>query len=273
MQSYFWDGRADSLWSQPLFAFEKPEEMDFSRLELAHTLYVSPFREKFEKVFGAMPDLTDIARFPAKGRPGDAAFDRMTTADRDAINRVAANVGKTLDAYMRRVATGRAALDRYLLGEKAALSDAEKKGLTAFVRAKCISCHSGPTLSDGKFYDMKVPLAAGALPDTGRADGLKVLAANIFNADGPYYDRDGTTPPTIPQPTAADVGTFRTPTLREVARTAPYAHNGAYPTLEAFLAKHGDVTLDAEAMNSVVLFLLSLNGTYPQRPWSDWPAR
>lgn len=277
MQSYFWDGRADSLWSQPLFAFENANEMDFTRLELAHTLYVSPYRTKYETLFGPMPNLTDTARFPARGIPGDAVFDAMADADKDAVERIAANVGKSLEAYMRKVAVGQAPLDRYLLGDRAAISEYEKKGLSTFVKAKCINCHSGPAFSDGKYYDMKVPVLPGAAADPGRAGGVGVLSLNVFNAQGPYYDHDGSPPPaSVPASVATDptqMGAFRTPTLRHVASTAPYGHNGFYPTLDAVLAQHGDVALDAEQKNSIMVLLLSLVGTYPSRPWSDWPAR
>jgi cytochrome c peroxidase len=274
MSSYFWDGRADTLWSQPLFAFENKSEMEFSRLELAHAIYASPYRAMYEEIFGVLPDLSDMARFPARGLPGDAAFDALLSADRAAINRVAANMGKALEAYMRKVAVGRAPVDLYLQGDRTAMSEPEKKGLATFVRAKCIACHSGPALSNGKFYNMNVPSLPGAAHDTGRVDGLRVLAANVFNAQGPYYDKDGTPPPMTEATSGnSDDGAFRTPTLRHIGSTAPYGHNGVYPTLEALLSQHGDVTLDAEQTNSIMVFLLSLVGTYPARPWSDWPAR
>lgn len=273
MEPVFWDGRADSLWSQPLFAFESPDEMDMTRLELAHVLFASPYKSKYESIFGQLPALEDEKRFPRRGRPGEPAFDEMAAADRDAVNLIAANIGKSLEAYMRKVSTGMTGLDHYLAGDREALTVAEKKGVAAFVKAKCIDCHSGPSLSDGKFYDMKVPLLPGAGPDRGRAKGLEILAGNVFNAQGPYYDREGDPPVLPPAATPADEGAFRTPTLRNIGRTAPYGHNGFYPTLDAILAAHGEVKLDAEQTNSIMVLLLSLDGAYPQRPWSDWPAR
>src|SRR5690606_25857987 len=84
----FWDGRADSLWSQPLFAFEHPDEMASSRLELAHVIGSDPeYTEDYTGVFGALPTLEDKSRFPAAGKPGDSTFESMTSEDQQAINR------------------------------------------------------------------------------------------------------------------------------------------------------------------------------------------
>src|SRR5262245_60768654 len=83
---WFWDGRADSLWSQPLFALENPEEMSSSRLQLAHAVHASAaYRSRYEALAGPMPDLSDLTRFPAQGKPGDAAYEAMTAADKREI--------------------------------------------------------------------------------------------------------------------------------------------------------------------------------------------
>ena len=266
---YFWDGRADSLWSQPLFAFESPLEMASSRLTVAHALYAQPiYRAKYEALFGALPLLDDDARFPAHGRPGQPAYDSMPEADRRAVDQVFANVGKLLEAYMRRVATGRSSLDRYLAGDASALDASAKAGLVTFVRSGCIGCHAGATLSDGDFHAV---LPSG--DDLGREAALGVLADSPFAADGPYFDADAGVAPAPVQPSGESLrGAFKTPTLRNLARTAPYGYDGRYPTLGDLLAAHaGAVAPEAQA--SLTVFLLALNGSYPARPWSDWPAR
>src|SRR5262245_29520035 len=80
---WFWDGRADSLWSQPLFAIENSDEMASSRLQLAHAVYASPaYRQRYEALAGPLPDLEDARRFPEAGKPGDRAYDAMAPADR-----------------------------------------------------------------------------------------------------------------------------------------------------------------------------------------------
>lgn len=281
MEHQFWDGRADSLWSQALFPFESPLEMDFTRLEIAHRVAQS-YRADYESVFGPLPPLDDEARFPARGAPGDPAWESMAAADRDAVNRVAANVGKALDAYQRKVAAGRAPLDRFLAGDTAALGANERRGLVVFVQAACIACHSGPMLSDEGFHDLGLPALAGKEPDRGRADGVATLLASPFNAAGPYWDGPREA---LPEPASPfDVGAFRTAPLRNIALSAPYGHDGRFATLrdvvDAHLRADGavDPLLAPRALtpadeDALLAFLASLNGDYPLPPWNNWPDR
>jgi cytochrome c peroxidase len=267
---YFWDGRADSLWSQPLFALESADEMAGSRLAVAHALYDTPsYRSRYERLFGPMPELSDSRRFPAHGKPGDASFDAMASADGDAINLVFANLGKSFEAYMRKVATGPSDLDRFLSGERSALDASAQRGLTVFAMGGCIDCHAGPTLSDHAFHNMGAQTS-----DKGRASAVAVLVGNLFNSRGPYWDDEVGERPSIPSGASTnDEGAFRTPTLRNLPRTAPYGHNGGYASVEDFLATGHGEALNEQQTNDLVIFLLSLNGRYPERPWSDWPAR
>lgn len=272
---FFWDGRADSLWSQALFAFESPDEMATTRLELAHSLSkVALYRRLYEDAFGAIADLTDTRRFPATGRPGDASFDAMAAGDQETINRIVANLGKALEAYMRRVATGPSRFDRYLGGDASAVDDGVREGFRVFLDVGCARCHSGPSFSDGRFHAMTLPRRPDDAPDRGRADGLEIQRQNPFNRFGPYHDADPSLGRPKPMETAtpADVGALRTPTLRNIGLTAPYGHDGRASTLAALLEQHGDVRLSAKQINRLQVFLLSLNGSYPERPWNNWPA-
>ena len=282
---FFWDGRADSLWSQPLFAFESPEEMATTRLDLAHTLSDQPlYHRLYVEAFGLLPDLSDKTRFPPSGRPGDRAFDAMAEADKQSINRIVANLGKALEAYMRKLATGRSRLDRYLLGQAGSLDSSALEGLSVFVKVGCATCHSGPTLSDDRYHDMGVPALPNAAADIGRAGALPILAANPFNRFGVYYDRSDTerSAPLAQAQQRKDhagvegakggVGKFRTQTLRNISMTAPYGHNGYYATLSDLLAHHGPVRLTPQQADSIQIFLLSLRGIYPERPWNNWPS-
>jgi cytochrome c peroxidase len=264
----FWDGRADSLWSQPLFAIENPLEMDSSRLELAHLMSDdTSFRPKYEQVFGPLPDMKD---WPADGKPGDAAFDALPDAAKDEVNRVAANVGKALEAYMRKNATGAAPFDDYLGGDSSQMIDAAKAGLKAFIDGGCTDCHEGPMLTDESFHDVGFPSLPDAAKDPGRPAGIPVLDANVFNLAGPYAD-PGTA--AIPPVTKDDApaGAFRTPSLRNVARTGPYGHDGALTTLNAVLAIHAP-KMSEEEQGNVIAFFQTLNGAYPPRPWNNWPS-
>ena len=285
----FWDGRADSSWAQAIGPFENAKEMGFTRLEIAHRVAKS-YRAEYETVFGPLPPLADAARFPPRGAPGDLAYDSMTEADRLAVDRLAANVGKSIDAYERKIAAGRAPLDAFLAGDRAALTVAEQRGLVVFFRAGCVSCHSGPTLSDDAFHDLGLPTPEGAEPDPGRERGLALLAADPFNAQGPHWDGPRPAPP--PEPVAADLGAFRTPSLRNVALAAPYGHDGRFATLrdavdfhlrgggrgEARVVGVVDARIQPRALtvadeDDLLRFLEALNGTYPPLPFSTWPDR
>lgn len=287
MQVPFWDGRTDAIWSQPLFAFENPSEMDFTRLELAHavaTLYAAGY----EKVFGPLPPLDDAVRFPARGRPGDPAWEAMTEDDRNAINRVAANVGKSLEAYERKLAAGPSRFDRFVGGDPTALDADERAGLVAFVKNGCTDCHGGPLLSDRKFHALRVPAWPGDPVDVGREGAYATLAASPFNAQGPFWDGPKEDVATAAAP--GDRGAFRTPSLRNLTRSGPWGHNGHFATLDEAVTFHAtgaaaddpaatgtrDPLLRSAPLSDVdraqiVRFLGALDGTYPRPPWNDWP--
>ena len=262
---FLWDGRADSLWSQPLGAIENPLEMASSRLRLAHTIY-DEYRAEYEALFGPMPALTDLDRFPSDGRPGDTTYDSMPAEDRFMIDEIAANVGKALEAYMRRVATGEAPLDRYLRGERDALTEAQRSGLVRFVDEGCIGCHSGASLSDGGFHSSEF----GDGDDRGRAAGVEALLDNRFNQAGPFFDTE--LPAGAPLPlgqTAEDEGAFRTPTLRNIRLTGPYGHDGSVSNLTDLLTVHGGAR--AEAVEELLLFFGALTGAQISGPYGFWP--
>jgi cytochrome c peroxidase len=264
----FWDGRADSVWSQPLFAIENPLEMDSSRLQLAHLIAGdTALRPAYEKVFGPLPDLS---AWPASGKPGDAAFDALAPDVQTEANRIAANVGKALEAYMRKNTSGPSMFDAYLGGDTTQITDVAKRGLEAFVDAKCVTCHSGPMLTDEGFHDVGFPSLPGAAPDPGRSGGIPILEANPFNLGGPYAD-PGTDAVAPQVETGVAPGEFRTPSLRNVAHTAPYGHDGALTTLDDVLALHAP-GVDADTRGTIISFLQTLNGATPPRPWSNWPS-
>jgi cytochrome c peroxidase len=281
---FFWDGRADVLWAPPILALENPIEMNFTRLEIAHSV-AAFYRDDYQPIFGPLPPLEDAARFPAVGKPGDPAFDAMAPEDQDAINTVAANVGKSFEAYLRKLATGSSPFDRFLAGDRSALTSRQQQGMKLFLDSGCTSCHSGPLLADGAFHNLGVPAQEGVPPDRGRADGLELERAQLFSSDGPYADTP--VPRDLPEPTDADLGAIRTPTLRNVSITPPYMHNGRFATVREAVSFHLQgggaaaigqidpllvpVELDEEELDALVDFLSSLKGTYPQPPWNDWP--
>lgn len=253
---FFWDGRADSLWAQALGPIENPVEMGSSRLALAHLVARDdPLADAYEAIFGALPDLSDPERFPAEARPvagepehpHQLAWDAMSAADRDAVNRVSANAGKAIAAYERKLLRGSAPFDRFVEGladgdrEKLdALEPSAQRGLALFVgRARCVLCHSGPNLSDSEFHNTSAPPLEGhELRDPGRYEGSVTVVRDPFNAAGPYSD--DTTGPAAARigalrQTSESWGEFKTPSLRNLDRSGPYMHQGQFDSLRAVL--------------------------------------
>lgn len=266
-----WDGRADSLWSQPVLAFENEREMDFTRLELAHRVKAT-YHVPYETLFGALPPLEDGARFPPRGKPGLVAWDGMSEADRAAIDLVVANVGKALEAYQRKLAFKAGRFDDFVLGGAQRLTVDEVAGLGVFLSRGCAECHSGPLFSDDDFH------AIGLVdsPPRARVQALATLGLSAFNAAGAFFD--GPTEP-VPAARAQDEGAYRTPTLRNVGRTGPWGHDGRFETLQAaveahwVLPPHVSAPLTTTELGQVVTFLEALDATDPPLPWNGWPDR
>lgn len=251
---YFWDGRADTLWSQALGPIESDIELDGSRTAIVHTLRNdAELARAYGQVFG---DLPDLGALPARAHPGgDAqavrAWNQLDGNQRSSIDRVFANVGKALAAYQRQIVSNDSRFDRFAArlasGDATAgelLSQQEQRGLRLFVgKAGCRTCHSGANFSDGEFHALMLPddssgSTGSAARDPGRWDGLAQLEANSFNAAGPHSDDpEGERAQRLrASRRIPDLwGQFKTPSLRNVDLTAPYMHAGQFASLEDVL--------------------------------------
>jgi cytochrome c peroxidase len=234
-QWLLWDGRADSLWSQALGPIENPVEMRSSRLRVAHVLF-ERYRAEYEAIFGSLPPLDERSRFAAEGGPGDPSYESMTEADRRAIDRVFANVGKAIEAYERTLRFEASAVDRYAMGQRDALSADARAGLHHFFANGCAQCHHGPMLTDDSFHNIRMP---SGLPDgqgdRGWIDGLGQARASPFNGAGPFSDDPLASEHLRRLPSIAPVealGMMHTPGLRGVSRTGPWGHGGRFTRLE-----------------------------------------
>lgn len=281
---FFWDGRADSLWSQALGPLENPAEMASDRTWVAKTV-LAGYRDEYAAIFGPPPDLSHLPDHagPVDDAAAAAAWTALGDADRAAVDRVFANVGKAIAAYERRLVPTPSAFDRYVAAVQAGdatggghLDDAQIRGLSFFLRdGNCTSCHLGPWLTDRSFHNLGLPEPTGW--DPGRTAGAALVADSPFNCAGPYSDTADCPELAYLDPTFQDfVNAFKTPTLRNVARTAPYMHHGGLATLEdviAFydelpgqpIAGHRELTLvplgmtDAEK-SDLIAFLRALDG-------------
>jgi cytochrome c peroxidase len=116
------------------------------------------------------------------------------------------DISRALASYVRSILSGNARYDRFVDGDRRALSLEEQQGLQIFrAKAGCTVCHVGPTFTDERFHNTGIAWHDGQLLDEGRA----AVTGND-----------------------ADRGAFKTPTLREITRTAPYMHDGSLTTLD-----------------------------------------
>lgn len=246
----FWDGRKDSLWSQALGPLEDAAEHGANRAQLVRLLEAG-YRKEYEALFGRFPSLDGV---PAHASPnGNAqereAWARMSTAQRDAVNRAFANLGKAIAAFERTVTPGESRFDRYvravLEGDAAgqqALSAQEVRGLRLFIgQGQCATCHNGPLLTDQHFHNTGVPQRDASRPDRGRGAAVAKVEGDEFNCLGKYSDA----PPDACQELrfiASDdpgmEGAFKTPSLRNVAERGPYMHAGQFVSLEDVVAHY-----------------------------------
>ena len=258
-----WDGRAETMWAQALFALEGESEMAGTRLQYAHVIY-EHYRADYEDVFGPLPELEDTSRFPDDGKPGEAAFDDMSEADQIAINTIFSNLGKAFEAYQRLLISRDAPFDRYVAGDEDAISPAAKNGLKIFVgKGGCVDCHNTPRFTDNAFHNLGVP--PGTVEDSGRFEGIPKLLNNMFNSAGMYSDWRAASEEMLGVMAAhpEDQGAFRTPPLRNIAVTAPYFHTGEFPTLASVIAfkNAGGWTTAFPGMDAVPIAPLHLTET------------
>ena len=248
---FYWDGRKDSQWAQALAPQEASLEHGGNRT--AHARYVlDNFRSQYEALFGPAPDLSDTTRFPLDAAPVEdgplgTAWEGMTEADQGTVNRVFANIGKSIAAYSRRILPGRSRFDDYaaaaLADDRSRLaelfSEEEAEGLRLFIGdGQCTDCHNGPLLTNGTFHNIGLPLPEGHKFDQGRLLGTLQVVVDEFNCLGDYSDaseKECVELRFIKLDGEELVGAFKVPSLRNAANTAPYMHNGIFADLDAVI--------------------------------------
>jgi cytochrome c peroxidase len=241
------DGFSDSEWFDAQSEPEGPPVQNGSRLQLAHVIF-DHYRDNYNAAFPDFPLsplLANKQRFPATGSPytDQANWNSLSAADKEIVNRILVNYGKAIEAYLRKLVSRNAPFDRYVAGQREAISRDAKLGLKLFIgKAGCVRCHNGPLLSDNDFHVIGLKIDTTLSPhadptEKGRAANQALIcdptvADGDFNVNGHFSDDPATTRnggfcrQTIP------VGLWRTKGLRQVAETAPYFRDGQAATLD-----------------------------------------
>ena len=266
------------------------------RTSIARLIAEDPgYRSAYESVFGSLPKLDsvplEVARPTRDGTVDEAArrWEALAPSTQDAINEVFVNIGKSIGAYQRRLVSGNAPFDRFVESVASGgyqpvsqFGDSEVRGLGLFSDiAGCWECHAGPMITTGEFHNIGIPPVAGGMPtDSGRFEGARIVKEDPFNASGAYSDHTQGSQARLVRTlieSPENWGRFRTPSLREVSKTAPYMHEGRFETLEEVVRFYstldGAVQLDhhqelvlaplklsEEEISDLVAFLKSLDG-------------
>ena len=242
---YGWDGAHDSLWSQSLRPLLDAREMNASAAHIASVVR-KIFASEYEK-----------------------AFERKIPGEDE---QVLVDVGKALAAYQETLVTGRTPFDDFrdalLEGDDEAVKRypaTAQRGLRIFVgKGNCALCHFGPRFTNGEFADIGVRFfAAPGRVDPGRHAGIKRLKESRFNLLGPYNDdalRASATGTRHVEAQHRNFGEWRVPSLRNVALTAPYMHDGSIATLREVVVHYSQLDEDRlHADGEQILKRLSLS--------------
>ncbi|MGR9035429.1 MAG: cytochrome-c peroxidase [Gammaproteobacteria bacterium] len=166
------------------------------------------------------------------------------------------NATKAIAAYERTLITPNSAYDKYADGDQSAMTDQQVRGMNKAVELGCTACHSGPAFNGGGSFQ-KFPVY-----DNG------YLQAQY------HFSKDKGVAEVTNKP--SDEHLFKVPTLRNIALTAPYFHNGAVKTLEDAVKVMGKMQLNkdlsTEEINDIVAFLNALTGEFPKQQMPRLPG-
>ena len=208
----FWDGRAATVEEQAVMPVLNPIEM------------AMPSKEYVLQVLKSMPGYVEAFK---KAFPGDS--DPVTFE----------NFGNAIGAFERGLVTP-APWDKFLAGDKNAISDEAKEGFNVFVTKGCMTCHLGTYLGGNSYQKLGVIKPWPNQEDQGRFEVTK---------------------------NATDKMMFKTPSLRNVTKTAPYFHDGSVESLEQAIRMMGEYQFPAALTDAdvkkLVAFFETLTGEIP----------
>ena len=230
----FWDGRANTLEDQAKGPMTNPVEMGMKNHDavMDRLKTIDGYKVLFKQAFGN---------------------DKMT------IDQAA----KAIAAYERTLITPNSAYDKFVKGDKTALTSKQKKGMQLFADIGCASCHSGAAFNGQQGVEIGTPV-------------LMKFPSFENNAYVKQYDLMADKGREEVTGNKADAHMFRVPTLRNVALTAPYFHNGMVADLSTAVKVMAKTQLNRDLkqqqVEEIVAFLNSLNGEFPEQTMPRLPA-
>lgn len=272
---FYTDGRRDSLWSQAITPFESLHEMGTTRVAVVKYVLNHPdYKKMYKDVFGSVsfePQQLPNKAGPYGNAIEKKNWRYLSANLKHQVNHTFANIGRVLAAYERDILPSSGRLEAFLRDIKNQkesivntrlthvklthsqpdnyqitsnkLSHDEQKGLKLFIDAKktqCLKCHNGPLFTNGEFHNIGTATLTGRHLDMGRMIGLQAVFSDEFNCYGAYsqirqdkclalrfVNREDSH--------SASLGAFKVPTLRGLAKTAPYGHNGRFLTLKELM--------------------------------------
>jgi cytochrome c peroxidase len=229
----FWDGRAPLLEDQAKGPVANPLEMGMKDVDTAmdRVRKIPGYKAYFDKAFG----------------------ENSMTVD---------NAAKAVAAFERTLITPNSPYDKYVKGDKKAMSEQQVRGMETFAASGCTACHSGaafngPQMKLGEGFYSKFP----------------TFADNKYVSEYKLADDKGRQEVTGNE---ADANMFRVPTLRNITDTAPYFHNGSVNDLGEAVRVMAKTQLNKDLSDAdvtdIVAFLGALTGEYPEITMPRLPA-
>jgi len=223
----FWDGRAASLEEQAAGPVTNPIEMGMKSWDdvVVRLKSIEGYQDAFQKAFG-----------------------------KDSISKDTAT--KAIAAYERTLITPNSAYDKYVKGNKKAMTEQQIRGMKKAVAIGCTSCHSGP-----------------AFNGPGTFQKFPAIDNGYFEAQYSFKDDKGLAEVTKK---AADEHMWKVPTLRNITLTAPYFHNGSVKTLDKAVKLMAKLQLGQDLSKTeiadIVAFLGALSGEFPKQEMPVLPV-
>ncbi|WP_163833795.1 cytochrome-c peroxidase [Spartinivicinus ruber] len=252
----FWDGRKDSLWSQALAPLESAVEHGLSRLEVAQLL-LRFYQKPYQRITDNKVNANNLLKLKGPASPVGSETERanwqqLTNNQQTQVNMLFADVGKLLMAYQRHLQPLPSRFDQFIeqlqqdptqiTQLKKQLKEEEVAGLRLFMgKANCASCHNGPLFTNFEFHNIGAPEPDIAQVDMGRYRGVGALLQDEFTCLSEWSDANKNYCQEmlyLKKQGQELVGAFKTPSLRNVAATAPYMQSGQFNTLEEVLAHY-----------------------------------